>query len=312
MGKCFKMIKKTLFTFLVLFGALGFSQAKIYKVKNLELNTKYAHFGVSLFSDNQVVFTSYQLTKKGKVKQSFDGQGILTVFKGTIAGDGNIQNVKEIKIDPKSNIESITSAVLSSNGKQIYITTTYTNKNRPKGTFNKANFHIEVGEYKAGIGFTNFKVLPFCKPRYSYAHPALSSDGKTLYFTANVRGGRETTKGASDIFKVDILGNNTFGKIENLGSKVNSYSREMFPSVSADGTLYFASNKSNGFGGYDLYRSKLNEDGTYAKAEKLPKPINSKEDDLSLVILPNDKAGFIVSKRKGGEGDDDIYYFTIN
>ncbi len=305
------MIKKSLFVFLILFGVLGFSQAKIYKVKNLELNTKYPHFGVSLFGDSQVVFTSYQLTKKGKVKQSFDGQGILTIFKGTITNDGNIQNIEEITIDPKSNIENITSAAVSSDGKQIYITTTYTNKNRPKGTFNKTNFHIEVGEFKAGIGFTNFKVLPFCIPRYSYAHPALSSDGKTLYFTANVRGGRETTKGASDIFKVDILENSTFGKIKNLGVKVNSYSREMFPFVSADGTLYFASNKSNGYGGYDLYKSKLNEDGTYAKAEKLPKPINSKEDDLSLIMLPNNAAGFIVSKRKGGEGDDDIYYFTV-
>lgn len=303
------MIKKSLVFSLILLSNLGYNQSK---VKNLELNTKYPHFGVSLFGANQILFTSYKLNKKGKVKQAFDGQGILMIYKGTITADGNIQNIEDIIIDPKSGLENITSATVSPNGNKIFITTTYTNKNRPKGSYNKANFHIEIGEYKAGIGFTNFKVLQFCKPKFSYAHPALSADGKTLYFTANFKGGRETTKGASDIFKVDVLDNTTFGDIKNLGSKVNSYSREMFPTVSADGTLYFASNRPNGLGGYDLYQSKIKEDGTYKKAEKLPKPINSKEDDLSLVMFTNNKTGFIVSKRKGGEGDDDIYYFTLN
>lgn len=305
------MIKQLPVILLFLFSVLSFSQVTKFHVKNLELNTKYPHFAVNLYGENQVLFTSYQLNEKGKVKKTFDGQGILTIYKGTINSEGNINNIEEITIDPKANIESITSATLSLDGQQLYITTTYTSKNRPKGSYNEANFHIAVAEYRAGIGFTNFKVLPFCKPRYSYAHPAFSSDGKTMYFTANVRGGRETTKGASDIFKVEILQNNTFGKIKNLGLKVNSYSREMFPFMSKDNTLYFASDKPNGYGGYDLYKSKMNEDGTFSKAEKLPKPINSSEDDLSLVMLPNGNSGFIVSKRKGGEGEDDIYYLSL-
>lgn len=85
----------------------------------------------------------------------------------------------------------------------------------------------------------------------------------------------------------------------------------MFPTMGADNTLYFASNKPNGIGGYDLYKSTMQEDGTFSKAKRLPKPLNSKDDDLSLVMLPNGNSGFIVSKREGGQGDDDIYHFTI-
>ena len=306
------MFKKIVLLAFLLCCMFNFAQVVTkYQIKHLKLNTKYPHFGLSLSGANRIIFTSYALSKKGKVKKTFDGEGILRLYEGVITNDGDIKGIKPILIDAKANIESITSAVLSADGQLLYITTTYTNKNRPKGTFNKANFHIEVGEYKSGIGFTNFKVLPFCKPKFSYAHPALSPDGKSLYFTANVKGGRETTKGASDIFKVDILDATTYGPIKNLGSKVNSYSREIFPTFGADNTLYFASNKSNGKGGYDLYQSKINKDGTFGKAQALPKPINSKADDLSLVMLPNTSSGFIVSKREGGVGDSDIYYFKI-
>lgn len=304
-------IKKVMLALLFLVSTISFAQIKKYKVRNLALNTKYPHFGTSLHGATHIIFTSYVFTKKGKVKKTFGGQGVLAIYKGIVTEDGNINNIKPIVIDPKTNIKSITSAALSPDGKKLYITTTYADDNMPKGNFNKANFHIQVGTYEAGLGFTNFKVLPFCKPRYSYAHPTLSADGKTLLFTANIRGGRETTKGASDIFKVAILEDHTYGKVKNLGSKVNSYSREMFPTMGVDNTLYFASNKPNGIGGYDLYKSTMQEDGTFSKAKILPKPLNSKADDLSLVMLPNGNSGFIVSKREGGQGDDDIYHFII-
>ncbi|MEW4924756.1 hypothetical protein [Algibacter sp. 2305UL17-15] len=305
------MLKSVLCISLLLLGSFGFSQDPKYQVKNVNINNEYPHFGIMHTNGNQIVFTSYLLNRKGKVKVAFSGEGILTVYKGTINEEGDILNVAKIAIDPNAELGSITSATLSPDGNLIYITTAYTSKNRPKGDFNKANFHIEVGEFKTGVGFTNFKVLPFCKPRFSYAHPSLSADGKTLYFTANVKGGRETTKGGSDIFKVEVLENNTFGKIKNLGSRVNSYSREMFPTISADNTLYFSSNNSKGLGGYDIYKSKMKADGTFAKAEKLPKPFNSTKDDFSLIMFPDGTSGYFVSKRPKGQGDDDIYYFIV-
>ncbi len=300
---------RALYVLIFFIGLSAYSQVEKYRITNLKINNENPHFGLMQLSDHEIIFTSYRLTRRGKVKY-FAGNPLLTIFKAELTNDGQMLNAKPILIDPDQNIRHVTSATMSSDGKRLYLTTNYTEKDRPDGHFKATNFHIKVGAYKEGVGWSNFKVLPFCQPKYSYAHPALSSDGKVLYFISNIRGGKETTKGGSDIFKVNILENGDFSEPENLGSMVNSYSREMFPFISDDDTLYFASNRPGGYGGFDIYKSILNADGTYKKAVKMPKPINSAKDDFSLIINANTKAGYFSSKRAKGKGDDDIYYFT--
>ena len=286
-----------------LISCIGFSQTEKFNVKNVSINNEYPHFGLMLVNNSKIIFTSYVLDKKDRLKR-FQGNPLLTVFEGEIE-NGVIQNIKNIEIDPAEKLKYITSATMSSNGKQLYITTTLNDN-----AIDEDNFQIKTGEFKSGVGWTNFKTLAFCNPKYSYAHPTLSKDGKTLYFTSNIRGGKETTKGGSDIFKVAILENNKFGEPINLGSKVNSYSKEMFPFIAEDTTLYFASNRPGGFGGFDIYKSKMSTDGTFEKAEKLPEPINSSKDDFCFIIKKDNKTGYFSSKRDGGKGDDDVYYFT--
>ena len=300
-----------LWFFSCLFTLVGFSQSQGFTVRNININDDKPHFGLSMYQSNNILLTSYELNKKGKVK-SFLGNGILTIYKGQKTATGDIENLQPLLIDKKEDISHITSACISPDGK-LYVTTNYINRrNRPKEDFKETNFHIEVAEYVNNIGWTNFKALPFCKPRYSYAHPSISPDGKTLYFTANIRGGKDSAKGTSDIFKVDILNDNTYSEPKNLGSKVNSYKGEMFPFISNDNTLYFASNRLNGIGKFDIYKSVMNDNGEFEKAQLLPEPINSKEDDLCFVLEANGKSGYFSSKRKDGKGEDDIYYFTIN
>ncbi|WP_308991199.1 hypothetical protein QLS71_002030 [Mariniflexile litorale] len=266
------------------------------------MNTKYPHLGLMLVSDSRIIFTSYLLDDRGRLKKD-QGSPVLSIYEGQLSENGAIQDIKNIEIASNEKIKYITSATLSPDNKKLYLTT------KANSGFNEDNFEIKVGEFKKGEGWTHFKTLPFCNSKYSYAHPAISKDGKTLYFTSNIRGGKETTKGGSDIFKVNILDNNTFSEPINLGSKVNSYSKEMFPFIAEDNTLYFASNRPNGYGGFDIYKSKMTVNGDFEKAEKLPKPINSPQDDFSLVIDRVNKTGYFSSKRDGGKGDDDIYYF---
>jgi hypothetical protein len=299
------MFKSLVFlSFLICF--IGFSQSENYSVRNLEMNTEYPHFGLMLINNSKIFYTSYLLDKRDRLKR-FQGNPILTIFEGEIVGSGNIENLNHIAIDPDEKITYITSATLSPNGNQLYVTTIL-NEN----DISEDNFQLKVGEFKSDVGWTNFKTLPFCNPKFSYAHPAISKDGKILYFISNIRGGKETTKGGSDIFMVDILEDNKFGQPKNLGSKVNSYSREMFPYIANDNTLYFASNRPNGYGGFDIYSSKINKEGAFEKAEKMPEPINSNKDDFCFVIDSVNKTGFFSSKRDEGKGDDDIYYFTRN
>lgn len=300
------------FYFILLFiGIYSYSQSKKIKVENLAINKEYAHFGLMAIAEDKILFSSFLFDKKGRIKR-FQGEPILTIFMGDVSEEGAILNVIPLEIDPVYKFSYITSATISPNSEKLYIATKYSYKEIAKSDLNPDNFHIKVGEYKKGVGWTNFKVLPFCKSRYSYAHPAISKDGKTLYFTGNLRGGKETTKGGSDIFKVNILDDNTYGTPVNLGSKVNSYSREMFPYISDDNTLYFSSNRPGGFGGFDIYKSTMNTEGIFDKAVKLPEPINSNRDDFSYIINNENNSGYLSSKREGGKGDDDIYYFTID
>jgi hypothetical protein len=106
-----------------------------------------------------------------------------------------------------------------------------------------------------------------------------------------------------------VLEEELFSEPENLGANVNSYGKEMFPFIAADSTLYFSSNRPNGFGGYDLYKCIMDGDGVFEKAKILEKPLNSNKDDLSFIIDSSNKSGFLSSKRIGGKGDDDIYAF---
>ena len=301
-------MKKSVLNLFLLIGLLGYSQNEQYKVENLSMNNDKPHFGLTVHQNEKILFTSYLLNKKGKVVK-VKGSPVLSLYEAQKSKDGEIINIKLFRIDENENIGLITSASYSSDGNKLFITTNYANrKDKPKGV-STTNFHIEVGEFVDGVGWTNFKVLPFCKTNRSYAHPSISPDGKTLYFTANIKGGKETTRGSSDIFKVDLLVDNTYSKPKNLGSKVNSYSKEMFPFISKDSILYFASNRPNGFGGYDIYKSKMNENSTFEKAVKLPIPINSNKDDFCFIINSNNE-GYFTSKRTGVKGDDDIYYFT--
>ena len=303
-------MKKLLYCFILSTFHFSFSQGEAFTITNLQINNELPHFGLMLFQDSRIIFTSYLLTNKGRVKM-VGGNPILTIFEGTLSSLGEIENVNPVQINPQEDISHITSATMTHDGKQLYLTTNYSNKDRPKGDFKDTNFHIKVGEFVEGVGWTNFKVLPFCDPKYSYGHPTLSYDGKTMFFIANIRGGKETTKGGSDIFKVQVLGNNTFSEPKNLGSSINSYSREMFPFMAADNTLYFASNRPNGFGGYDIYKSTMNKDGSFNKAEKMPEPINSNQDDFCFVIDSENTSGYFSSKRLEGKGDDDIYCFKL-
>jgi Tol biopolymer transport system component len=156
-----------------------------------------------------------------------------------------------------------------------------------------------------GEGWGNFKILPFCDEAFSFGHPAISPDGKTLYFVSSLTG----SKGVTDIYKVSILGNNNYGEPERLSNNVNSNAKELFPYVSFDGYLYYSAKKRDGMGRLDVYKSKILEDGTYGPSEILEAPINSKYDDYGFIINVDSKSGYFTSNRRGGKGGADVYYF---
>jgi hypothetical protein len=128
-----------------------------------------------------------------------------------------------------------------------------------------------------------------------------------LYFTSNI----PSAKGPTDIFRVKIEGDNKFSDPENLGDLINSPRKEMFPTITSENVLYFSSDRARGVGGLDIYKCIIDEDGKVGLPELMPKPINSRGDDICYVLNKNGKEGYFTSNRVGGKGEDDIYYFEI-
>ena len=158
--------------------------------------------------------------------------------------------------------------------------------------------------YEANRGqndWEDVKELPFCNDAYSVCHPSLSKDGKTLYFASDMLGG----EGGMDLYKSKWNGT-TWSNPENLGSEINTSKNEVFPNMHKSGVLFFSSNGIKGKGGLDIFGTMYKE-GKWTDPTPAPGNINSKSDDLGLIL--NDKAtsGFFSSDRKGRKGKDDIY-----
>lgn len=146
--------------------------------------------------------------------------------------------------------------------------------------------------------------LPFVKDEFAYTHPSISKDGKKLYFSSDMDGG----KGGSDIYVSHNIDGTWFTPV-NLGDSINTAGNELFPSL-RDSVLFFSSDKSGGLGGLDIYQATI--DGSLYRAVKnLGAGINSKADDFGMTFTENGKSGFFSSNRDGAKGKDDIYFFKV-
>lgn len=170
---------------------------------------------------------------------------------------------------------------------------------------NTVNLKIYEAKSDGNDRWSSIKELPFCSDDYSVGHPTLSADEQALYFVSDMPGGY----GETDIY-VSYRSGDSWSTPENLGPEINTEGREMFPYISKDGTLYFASDALPGLGGLDIFASQLQDDGTWSAPENLRYPINTNADDFSFIIDASNAKGYFSSNRPGGKGDDDIYSFT--
>ena len=139
----------------------------------------------------------------------------------------------------------------------------------------------------------------------SVAHPAVSPDGKWLYFVSDMAGGM----GGLDIWRVNIEGD-AYGFIENLGTPINTQGNEMFPTFRPNGDLYFSSDGHQGMGGLDIYCATLNEEKRWSVTNLLS-PMNSAGDDFGMTFEGERMRGFFSSNRGDARGWDHLYSFNL-
>jgi outer membrane protein OmpA-like peptidoglycan-associated protein len=192
------------------------------------------------------------------------------------------------------------SACFSKDQTEIYFTRADNKGSRSKSFVNHPKIYVCKAK---GSGWRSPELLPFNSDDYSTAHPSLSADGQTLYFSSTMPGGF----GGADLYRVKRTGD-TWGKPENLGPGINTAGDEMYPKFGEDGRLYFSSNGWPGYGGLDIFASSW-ADNKWSRPSNLNPPINSSRDDFSIVFR-DEKSGYFSSNRDGGKGMDDIYGFV--
>ena len=139
---------------------------------------------------------------------------------------------------------------------------------------------------------------------YNYAHPAVSPDGKWLYFVSDMDGGY----GGMDLWRIPITGR-LIGA-ENLGPDINTPGNEMFPTFRKNGNLYFSSNGHPGMGGLDIFCAVSTSDSTWT-VTNLGSPVNSQADDFGMTFEGDYTRGFFSSNRGDGRGRDHIWTFEL-
>ncbi len=112
------------------------------------------------------------------------------------------------------------------------------------------------------------------------SQPSLSADGRLLFFSSDRRGGL----GGNDIWYASRKADGSWSEAKNVGSPINTQKDEISPFLFFNNeTLFFASDGHLGFGGMDIFLSRVSE-GMFRKPENLGLPINDHLDQVALFI----------------------------
>ena len=276
-----------------------------YKIEDAGINSKYSDYGSFLFN-NKIYFTSARDTGNfSQRKHKWTGEYFTNIYDADIDPQSGISSkVNKIRSEVNTRFHE-SSPVFTKDGKTVY----FTRNNFINGKKGKNDEKITLIKiYKASLEngkWTNITALPFTSDSYSTGHPALSPDEKILYFASDMPG----TIGQSDLYKVNINNDGSFGNPENLGAVINTEGKETFPYVTNENEIYFASDGHPGLGGLDVFVGQIESNGTINNIQNVGADINSPKDDFAYSIDPVSRRGYFSSNKDGGQGSDDIYKF---
>ena len=275
-----------------------------FQLNNASINTENSEYGTALYGD-KIVFAGATDARKAKRGVSqWTGESFYDLYEAEHF-DQKLGSRKPFSSSVNTQFNEST-PVFTKDGNTMYFTrNNYVNRKLGTDIENTILLKILRATKDKNGNWGDIVEVPFNSDQYNVAHPALSSDEKYLYFASDMPG----TFGSSDIFRVEILGDNQYGTPENLGNIINTAGRESFPYISKDNVLYYSSDGIPGLGGLDIFAVKFNADGSTSKPVNIGMPGNSADDDFCFVFNSDSKIGFLTSNRPGGKGKDDIYSF---
>ncbi|MFM7856901.1 MAG: OmpA family protein [Flammeovirgaceae bacterium] len=266
-----------------------------YRVKALEtLNTPFAEYAPA-YSNGILYFASSRTNS-----QIYEATGTPYTDLYQVETKGANVELNTLKTMPANiNIPGINTGCItfSPDGKLMIFARGNTGKK--KGA---EDVDLFLSRFRNGV-WTDPIPININTPKHWESTPALSPDGRTLYFSSNRVGGY----GGLDLYSAQMDSRGRFGKVKNLGPEINTAGDDTFPYMAENSKLYFSSDGHPGYGQLDLF--VVNRANGKTQIENLGQPMNSTGDDFGMYLFKPDR-GFFTSNREDGKGDDDIYTFV--
>jgi hypothetical protein len=301
------MIRNAVFFILILFSCSLFGQkdstaslgkefSNRFLLKEININTGRSEFSPFLINNNLYFVSDRKIT----FAVIFTGDDFTDVYSSTKNDSTSFAKAQLFKL-----VNSVTNdgpVSFDKPGTSLYFST------------NEKSYDYLVKENKTEkklkIYYSDFvngkwetpKLHPVCTQDFSYCHPAISPDNKTLYFSSDLPGGY----GGMDIYR-STNKNGIWSAPENLGVAINSASDEIFPFINASSVLFFSSKRSTGLGGLDIYFIDL-KDSSATHARLADRSINSNADDFGIWTDSTFDKGYVSSNRNIKDNDG-IFYF---
>lgn len=274
-----------------------------FYITNLAINTPVADFGTIYYKD-KIVFSSSRDSLRFETRvYEWNQQPYLDFFMAdTIDLGSDLATVEQFSQILNTRYHEAVAAFIPEGNVMYFTRNNYSNQALGRDGEGTNHLKMYTSELRGGE-WTDATEVPFNSEDYSVGQPALSPDGRFLFFVSDMPG----SIGGTDIFVVEIQRDGSFSQPRNLGPTINTSGREMFPYVTAE-KLYFASDGHLGLGGLDVFESEISSNG-FGTPNNLGKPLNSNRDDFAYIVNETTQRGYFSSNREGGKGDDDIYSF---
>ncbi|WP_394757831.1 OmpA family protein [Flavobacterium sp.] len=270
----------------------------IYNIVSTGINTKLSDIGSTFFKDKYIMYSSRKTGAIGAGKDENTNNPYNGLYCLNIDKTGNLSKPYffAYTLDSKGNEGGL---AFSNDEKTVYYT--------KSADGNSKNYQLYKSIFdNSKYTWINEVSIDFNSVSYSIENPCLSPDGSKMYFSSNMPGGF----GGYDIYVAEINNDGMPVNPVNLGNTINTSNDEKFPYASPTSKeIYFSSNGHSGYGGQDVFVSKI-KTTRYTKPLNLGKTINTSADEVAFILATKNR-GYITSNRSASIGSYDIYRFDL-
>jgi outer membrane protein OmpA-like peptidoglycan-associated protein len=267
-----------------------YKSPKNYLVQNMgsNINSSFSDHSPVISADGKTIYYTSRRTDSDNAKEELDGEPFEDIF-----------------------VSKKTDSVTWGKSESIHLNTTghdaccqlYDNDTKMIiYKFSKGG-DIYYSE-KEGDKWGEPKPFPNMNTKKFESSAFVTADGNTAYFATN----RYKKNDDLDIYYITKDKDGKWSKIKELKGAINTKFDEDAPFITPDGkTMYFSSRGEKNMGGFDIFKSTVDDNGVWSEAENLGYPINTPDDDVYYYMSSNGRRGYLASYRSDGFGEKDIY-----